>query len=117
MACAASTDPVNRAVTAVATSAEPTEPVMPDVLARRLEVDPRTSFRPEPFGALAYHSENRRLVFLRHRDLLTVVDSLADHDDVAAALVAAGVDESRWQAFSGAIDSLINSEMLRDRTD
>ncbi len=108
---------MNRAVTGEATSGESTGLLDAGVLTRRLEVDPRTSFRPEPFGALAYHSENRRLVFLRHRDLLTVVESLADHDDVAAALTAAGVDESRWQAFSGAIDSLINSEMLRDRTD
>ncbi len=87
------------------------------VLTRCLEVDPRTSFRPEPFGALAYHSENRRLVFLRHRDLLVVVESLADHADVAAALVAAGIDRARWKAFGEAIESLINSEMLRDRTD
>jgi putative mycofactocin binding protein MftB len=87
------------------------------VLSRRLEVDPRTSLRPEPFGALAYHSENRRLVFLRHRDLLVVVESLADHDDVAAALAAAGVDQTRWNTFAAAIESLINSEMLRDRTD
>ena len=87
------------------------------VLGRRLEIDPRTSLRPEPFGALAYHSGNRRLVFVRDRDLLAVVESLAHHDEVRSALLAAGIAASRWEAFGAAIESLIDSEMLRDRTD
>ncbi|MFM9132033.1 MAG: mycofactocin biosynthesis chaperone MftB, partial [Actinomycetota bacterium] len=33
----------------------------------------------EPFGALAYHYGNRRLVFLRHPDVVRVVKSLAGH--------------------------------------
>ncbi len=54
--------------------------------------------RPEPFGALAYHHGNRRLVFLKHPDLVTVAHSLAEHPSLAAALVANGI-EARALAF------------------
>ncbi len=31
-----------------------------------LELHPQVALRPEPFGALAYHYGNRRLIFLKH---------------------------------------------------
>jgi putative mycofactocin binding protein MftB len=85
------------------------------VLARSLEIDPQVALRPEPFGALAYHYGNRRLVFLRHPDIAAVVRSLADHATVAAALDAHGIEPRRRVAFGRALNSLIDSEMLRDR--
>jgi putative mycofactocin binding protein MftB len=88
----------------------------PLIAGRALELDPRVALRPEPFGALAYHYGNRRLVFLRHPDVVRVVESLPAHPTVAAALTACAIDESRWPSFERAIASLIESEMVRDRT-
>ncbi len=79
------------------------------------ELDPRVSLRPEPFGALAYHHGNRRLVFLRHPDIVDVVKDLAAHDDVRATLTSRGVAESRWPSFVTALESLHRSEILRVR--
>ena len=56
------------------------------MLERRLRLDPQVALRPEPFGALAYHYGNRRLVFLRHPDMLRVVRALDDSETVADAL-------------------------------
>jgi len=86
-----------------------------DVLARRLELHPQVALRPEPFGALAYHYGNRRLVFLRHVDVVRVVKALGEHESVRDALVACGVAESRWPSFVKAIESLQTSEVLRER--
>ena len=82
---------------------------------RALELHPQVALRPEPFGALAYHYGNRRLVFLKHPDVVAVVRSLADHPTVTEALDAAGIGPSRHPAFERAISSLIESEMLHDR--
>jgi mycofactocin biosynthesis protein MftB len=83
---------------------------------RALELHPQVALRPEPFGALAYHYGNRRLVFLKHLDVVRVVRSLVDHPTVTAALDAAGIAPQRHVVFERAIASLIESEMLRDRT-
>ena len=56
------------------------------MLERRLTLDSQVALRPEPFGALAYHYGNRRLVFLKHPDLVRVVEALADHPTVADTL-------------------------------
>ena len=83
-ACAASTDPAF--VTAAVFDAD---------RAYRCE---QVALRPEPFGALAYHYGNRRLNFLRAKELVTLVESLADHDSVQAAFDAS--DRSRrWPSF------------------
>ena len=80
-----------------------------------LALDPRVALRPEPFGALAYHYGNRRLVFLKSPDMLAVVRALSEHPTVADTLAACGVDESRWPSFVAALDSLEQSEVLRGR--
>jgi putative mycofactocin binding protein MftB len=80
-----------------------------------LELDPQVALRPEPFGALAYHYGNRRLVFLKSPDVLAVVQALADHDTVADALRACGVAERRWPAFVSALDSLEHAAVVRGR--
>ena len=69
------------------------------MLDRRLALDPQVALRPEPFGALAYHYGNRRLIFLKHPDVVRVVRALGDHDTVADALRACAIDEARWPSF------------------
>lgn len=83
------------------------------MLDRAYELDPQVSLRPEPFGALAYHFGNRRLSFLRSPEILQVVSTLADHDSVADALDAAGIDRRRWPSFEKALATLESSEMIR----
>jgi putative mycofactocin binding protein MftB len=55
---------------------------------RAYRLHEQVALRPEPFGALAYHYGNRRLNFLRAKELVTLVESLADHDSVQAAFDA-----------------------------
>jgi putative mycofactocin binding protein MftB len=80
-----------------------------------LELDPQVALRPEPFGALAYHYGNRRLVFLKSPDVLAVVRALADHDTLAHTLTACGVAERRWPSFVSALESLEHAEVVRGR--
>lgn len=101
MACAVSTD--------LATGA--THPL----LAVALEMHPQVALRPEPFGALAYHYGTRRLVFLKHVDMVTVARSLAEHPSLADALLAADIEPSRWPSFATAFESLRASEVVRER--
>lgn len=82
------------------------------MLDRRLALDPQVALRPEPFGALAYHYGNRRLVFLKHPDVVRVVQALADHDTVADALRACDIAEARWPSFERALESLTRSHLL-----
>ena len=79
------------------------------------EMHPQVALRPEPFGALAYHYGNRRLVFLRHPDIVRVVRNLGEHPTLQSALEAEGVDQSRWPSFVKAISSLTTSEIIRVR--
>jgi putative mycofactocin binding protein MftB len=88
-----------------------------DLLDRPLELDPQVALRPEPFGALAYHYGNRRLVFLKHPDMVAVARHLGEHESLAATLAACDVDERRWPSFESAFASLLSSEVIRERTD
>ena len=72
------------------------------LLNRRLRLDPQVALRPEPFGALAYHYGNRKLIFLKHPDVVRVVQALADHDTLADTLRACEIDPARWPAFERA---------------
>ena len=85
------------------------------LLDRPLELHPQVALRPEPFGALAYHYGNRRLVFLKHADMVNVARTLADHPSLAAALEAADIDPRRWPSFAAAFSSLLQSEVVRER--
>jgi putative mycofactocin binding protein MftB len=82
---------------------------------RALALHPQVALRPEPFGALLYHYGTRRLVFLRHPDVVLVVESLADHPTVGDALRACDIAPERDGAFVAALQSLLESEMLHDR--
>jgi len=81
-----------------------------------LALHPQVALRPEPFGALAYHYGNRRLVFLKHPDMVAVARALNDHDSFAGALTACGVAEARWPSFVTAFQSLQESQVVVVRT-
>jgi putative mycofactocin binding protein MftB len=114
MACAASTE-----ANVSTASASPTldEQVMGErVMGRRaLTLHPQVALRPEPFGALAYHYDTRRLVFLKHPDVVRVVEALAHHETVDDAFDACGIEARRRPSFERALASLLESEMLCDR--
>ena len=82
-------------------------------LEARYQISPNVSLRPERFGALAYSFDTRRLSFLKHPDLVRVVESLQDHESVRLAFEAVGVDEARWPSFLNALATLETSEMIR----
>jgi putative mycofactocin binding protein MftB len=86
-----------------------------ELLTRPLELHPQVALRPEPFGALAYHYGNRRLVFLKHPDMAAVSRVLSDHPSLQDALRACQVDEHRWPSFATAFASLLTSEIVRER--
>ena len=85
------------------------------MLERRLGLHPQVALRPEPFGALAYHYGNRKLIFLKHPDVVRVVRALDQHESVSATLTACDVDPARWPSFERALDSLTASDMLQER--
>ena len=73
---------------------------------------PRVSIRPERFGAMAYHYDNRRLSFLKSNDLVEVVNRLAEHPTARAAFDACDLAPQRWPSFSKALAVLANSDMI-----
>jgi len=76
-------------------------------------LSPSVALRPEPFGALAYHFGNRKLVFLKKPELVLVVRGLGEGALVRDALSGAGVPEANWPAFMVALRGLAESEMIR----
>jgi putative mycofactocin binding protein MftB len=80
------------------------------------ELHPQVALRPEPFGALAYHYGNRRLVFVRKPELVTLLESLAEHPSLAAAFDAGDIDARRRPAFLKALEGLAESEIIRARS-
>jgi putative mycofactocin binding protein MftB len=85
------------------------------LLDRALSLHPQVALRPEPFGALAYHYDTRRLVFLTHPDVVRVVEALSEHASVADTMTACQIAPERWASFERALSSLVESEMLHDR--
>jgi putative mycofactocin binding protein MftB len=85
------------------------------IVGRALAVHPQVALRPEPFGALLYHYGSRRLVFLKHPDLVAVVGALPDHATVTGALDACAIAPGRRAGFVAALESLLESGMLVDR--
>ena len=62
-------------------------------LEARYQISPNVSLRPERFGALAYSFDTRKLSFLKHPDLVRVVESLKDHESVRLAF---GMSMNFW---------------------
>ena len=85
------------------------------VLDEALELHPQVALRPEPFGALAYHYGNRRLVFLKHPDMVPVAEHLGEHPSLSATLTACDIAPHRWASFEQAFASLKSSEIVRER--
>jgi mycofactocin biosynthesis protein MftB len=82
---------------------------------RGYRLNPAATLRPEPFGALVYHFGNRRLSFLKSQQLVTVVQLLASHDSAADALAAAGVPAQQRAAYTAALATLADSEVIDAR--
>ena len=78
-------------------------------------LSPSVALRPEPFGALAYHFGNRKLIFLKRPELVAVVRGLDAAADVRSALVAAGIAEASWPSYVDALRGLAASDMIRSR--
>ncbi|MGB8857713.1 MAG: mycofactocin biosynthesis chaperone MftB [Ilumatobacteraceae bacterium] len=89
-----------------------TDLIVHPLLGQALALHPQVAVRPEPFGALAYHYGNRRLVFLQHVDMVTVASALAAHPSLADALRACAIDAARWPSFAKAFASLLESEVV-----
>ena len=84
-------------------------------LDRAYRLSPAATLRPEPFGALAYHFGNRRLSFLKSRQLVTVVRLLGQHDSAAGALDAAGAPAGARARYAAALATLADSEVIDAR--
>jgi len=81
---------------------------------RRWALSADVSLRDEAFGALAYHHVNRRLVFLKSRELVDVVRRLGEFDSAEAAIAALVGDEARGR-YVAALASLARSGLLDGR--
>jgi mycofactocin biosynthesis protein MftB len=73
------------------------------------------ALRPEPFGALLYSFSTRKLSFLKSPQLVTVVETLADHPSALAAIEASGVPEAQRPAYVKALADLARSQMISPR--
>jgi putative mycofactocin binding protein MftB len=75
---------------------------------------PDVALRDESFGALAYHFQNRRLVFLKSRALVELVVDL-EHHECARAAVAAHVGVDEVDAYVAALGRLYDAEVIDGR--
>ncbi len=89
---------------------------MADMLDEAWVMSPAVALRPEPFGALAYHFGNRRLTFLKRRDMVAVVNGLGECPDVRTALTNAGVPDIQWVAYVGALRVLASADIVRPQS-
>lgn len=75
----------------------------------------RVALRQESFGALAYHFGTRQLSFLKHPQLVRVVEGLAEQACARDALHAAGVPVEREAAMTRALARLAETGMIVPR--
>jgi putative mycofactocin binding protein MftB len=78
---------------------------------RPWSLSPQVSLRDEAFGALAYHHVNRRLVFLKSLELVTLVRRLSEFDSAEAAVTEL-IDADQRARYLVALASLATSELL-----
>jgi putative mycofactocin binding protein MftB len=72
------------------------------------------ALRDESFGALAYHYGNRRLIFLRSRTLVELVESLERFESAREALDST-VETSKRGSYERALARLAASEVIDAR--
>lgn len=74
--------------------------------------------RPEPFGALAYHFDTRRLVFLKTPELVDLVNDLESHDSIDAALdnCPAVTSSTKRTSYTKALASLAEAGVIEEQT-
>ncbi len=77
-----------------------------------MRLHPDVAVREEPFGALAYHYGNRKLVFLKHHGLVEVVNALDAGSSLDSLLDT--LPQGDRAAYQQAITQLLQSEMLID---
>ena len=80
---------------------------------------PSVALRPEPFGALLYHFQTRRLSFLKSPTIVQVVRALGDHPTARDACRAAGgsIDDPRTaRLYLHALGQLAASRMIEETT-
>ena len=82
--------------------------------AAKWERSARVGFRPEPFGALAYHFDTRRLVFLKSPKLVQLVDGLVDHESAHDAIesIVEPADDRTRQSHIKALASLAEAGVI-----
>lgn len=76
------------------------------------QLHPRVAMRPEPFGAMLYHFDTRRLTFLKTANLARVVQSLDGQPSARAALNAADIPAGLHSSFSAALEALARTSMI-----
>jgi mycofactocin biosynthesis protein MftB len=76
------------------------------------QLHPQVAVRPERFGALLYHFGTRRLSFLKHPDLLAVVQTLESQPSARSACTAAGIDPGDVGRYGAALGTLAASDMI-----
>jgi putative mycofactocin binding protein MftB len=80
-------------------------------VARAWRLSARVSLREEAFGALAYHHDSRRLVFLKSPTLVALVRSLENHESAEAAITAL-VSEGQRTRYERALEDLASAGVL-----
>ena len=83
----------------------------PDLPAR---LHPHVALRAESFGALAYHYDTRRLVFVKSPALVGVLEDLDCHDTARSA-VAAHVAPEEVASYVAALGRLYDSGVVDGR--
>ena len=83
-------------------------------LSRAWTLSERVSLRKESFGALAYHHDTRRLIFLKSPTLVDLVRRLGDYDSAHAAIDDV-VGEDARPRYERALRDLISSGVLDGR--
>lgn len=78
---------------------------------RHWRLSDHVSLRDESFGALAYHHDTRRLVFLKSRDLVELVRRL-DEFESARGAVEELVAEGERDRYVAALASLSSSGLI-----
>jgi mycofactocin biosynthesis protein MftB len=75
-------------------------------------LSPAVAIRPEPFGALAYNFDSRRLTFLKRPEIVSLVKELASHTTVREALIHHEIPEAHWPVYVDALRTLGEAQLI-----